>query len=128
MVVILAGFGAGILSGMGVGGGMILIPALSVFAGVEQHVAQSVNLFYFIPTAAAALAVHIKNKNVEIRTAVKLSAAGIAFALLGSYLAVRLPAEILRKIFAVFVAFSGVREIISGIKAPGKAKKKVTGN
>ncbi len=124
MIVILAGFMAGILSGMGVGGGMILIPALSIFAGVEQHTAQSINLFYFIPTAAAALAVHIKNKNVEVKTAAKLSAAGIVFALIGSYLAVRLPAEILRRIFAVFVAFAGVKEIISGIKAPGKAKKR----
>ena len=59
MLLAAAGFLSGILSGMGVGGGMILIPVLTIFAGASQHTAQTVNLYYFIPSAAAALVVHI---------------------------------------------------------------------
>lgn len=116
MVIILVGFLAGILSGMGVGGGMVLIPALTIFEGVGQHTAQTVNLFYFIPTAAAALFVHIKNKNVELKKAVTIVGAGLVFSLFGAYLAVRLSANILGRVFAVFVIAAGIREITAGMK------------
>ncbi len=112
MMIILIGFFAGILSGMGVGGGMILIPALTILEGVGQHAAQTVNLCYFLPTAAAALIIHIKNKNVAFRPALGLAASGILFSLLGAYMAVRLPAELLRRVFGGFVAAAGVREIV----------------
>ncbi|MGN1097805.1 MAG: TSUP family transporter, partial [Clostridia bacterium] len=98
------------------GGGMILIPALTLLEGVEQHTAQTVNLFYFIPTAAAALIVHIKNKNVETKAALKIAAAGFVFAVAGSYMAVKLPPDMLKKIFAAFIIAAGVREIIAGLR------------
>ncbi len=123
MMMLVAGFAAGILSGMGVGGGMILIPALTLFEGVEQHVAQTVNLFYFIPTAAAALAVHIKNKNIDKKAAVKLAACGAAFALLGSYLASELGAESLKRFFAVYIIASGVREIFVSLMESPKSER-----
>ncbi len=116
VIIAVVGFAAGILSGMGVGGGMILIPALTLLEGVEQHTAQSVNLFYFIPTAVAALIVHIKNKNVEIKPAWKMAVSGFAFAILGSYFAAQLSSEILQKAFAVFIIISGIREIVAGLK------------
>ncbi len=116
MIIILIGFAAGILSGMGVGGGMILIPALTLLEGVEQHTAQTVNLFYFIPTALAALAVHIKNKNVELKPALSMAAAGFVFSVLGAYLAVSLSAQLLTKAFAVFIIIFGIREIAAGIR------------
>lgn len=116
MITVIIGFAAGILSGMGVGGGMILIPALSLFEGIEQHIAQSVNLFYFIPTSAAALIIHTKNKNVDYKSALKIVGGGILFAVLGAYLAVKVPGELLQKIFAAFICVFGVREIAAGIK------------
>ena len=68
MLLAAAGFLSGILSGMGVGGGMILIPVLTIFAGASQHTAQTVNLYYFIPSAAAALVVHIKKIRPKLGT------------------------------------------------------------
>ena len=44
----LIGLVSGIISGMGIGGGTILIPALSIFFDYEQHTAQNFNLIYFI--------------------------------------------------------------------------------
>ena len=49
------GFFSGIISGMGIGGGTILIPALLFLTEVNQQQAQGVNLIYFIPTAVVAL-------------------------------------------------------------------------
>jgi uncharacterized membrane protein YfcA len=57
---LITGFVAGIISGMGIGGGVVLIPVLTLFLGFEQKIAQGVNLMYFIPTGAAALWVHYK--------------------------------------------------------------------
>lgn len=116
MLVVLAGFISGIISGMGIGGGMILIPALTFFEGTSQHVAQTVNLFYFIPTSIAALIVHIKHKNVEIKPALKIVAAGLLFAALGAWLASVTGDELLRKAFGGFIALFGIREIYSGFK------------
>ena len=55
------GFFSGIISGMGIGGGTILIPALLFLTEVNQQQAQGVNLIYFIPTAVMALITHRKN-------------------------------------------------------------------
>lgn len=48
MKLFLIGLFSGIVGGMGIGGGTILIPALTIFIGTEQHIAQSVNLFFFL--------------------------------------------------------------------------------
>jgi len=111
MTVIIIGFIAGILSGMGVGGGMILIPALCLFQGTPQKVAQCVNLFYFIPTAVSALFIHIKNKNVEFKKALPIILSGLLFSFLGAFIAVKFSPEILRKIFAGFILIAGIYEI-----------------
>ena len=50
---------------MGMGGGTILILLLSLFMGVDQHIAQATNLVFFIPTAIGAIVIGIKNKNVH---------------------------------------------------------------
>ena len=49
------GFISGIISGMGIGGGVILIPLLAIFTSLGQHEAQGINLLYFLPSAACAL-------------------------------------------------------------------------
>lgn len=122
MIVILIGLAAGIISGMGIGGGAILIPALVIFVKPEQHVAQSVNLLFFIPTAIVALAIHIKNKNVDFRTGIPILIFGLGGAILGSKIALSMDGEILRKIFGVFLLAMGLYEIF-GKKKVGKIKK-----
>jgi uncharacterized membrane protein YfcA len=47
---ILVGIIGGVLGGMGMGGGTLLIPMLGIFFGLEQHVAQAINLISFILT------------------------------------------------------------------------------
>lgn len=62
LYLMIAGFLAGVISGMGMGGGIILIPVLTLLLGFDQKQAQGMNLFFFIPTAVLALVVHIKKK------------------------------------------------------------------
>ncbi len=116
MLTVLIGFLSGIISGMGIGGGAILIPALIMLKAIEQRVAQGINLVYFLPTAVFALIVHIKNKNTDIKTASIIGGFGIAGAVIGSYIAMGLSNEILRRMFGIFLALIGVREIYKGIK------------
>ncbi|WP_304508444.1 sulfite exporter TauE/SafE family protein [Anaerotignum sp.] len=109
--VIVIGFFSGIISGMGIGGGTILIPALILILGSEQHQAQGINLIYFIPTAVVALITHTKNKNVLWKTAKPLALFGLAGAAAGSFLAVSLDADLLRKIFGGFLFLMGLSEV-----------------
>lgn len=114
---IIAGVVSGIISGMGIGGGIILIPVLTIFLGFDQKIAQGITLLYFIPTAIFALIVHIKNKNVDFKIAAKTAATGVVSAGIGAYCIKYLPTPILSKIFAVFLLVVGFCQIISGIKS-----------
>ena len=64
---VVAGVLGGVLGGMGMGGGTILIPLLSIFYAVSQHTAQAVNLISFLPMAVVALIIHLKNKLVDFK-------------------------------------------------------------
>ena len=61
----ICGLLGGILGGMGMGGGTVLIPLLSIGLDLSQHVAQAVNLISFVPMAIIALIIHVKNGLVE---------------------------------------------------------------
>jgi uncharacterized membrane protein YfcA len=106
-----AGFAAGVLSGLGVGGGTVLIPALTLLFGMEQRAAQTVNLLYFLPTAAVALVVHGKNGSLRTQGLLTLILAGAAASLAGAWLAGLLAAAWLRKIFGGFLLLMGVMEV-----------------
>ncbi len=105
------GLAAGIIGGMGIGGGTILIPLLTIFQNVNQHTSQSINLMTFIPMAVVALVIHIKQKNVIIKYLPPLIAGGIVGSIAGSYVSVALTSAILKKAFAVFLLIMGLYEI-----------------
>ncbi len=105
------GFLSGIISGMGIGGGTILIPALVMLTDMSQQALQGINLIYFIPTAIIALITHLKNHNVEKGVVKPIVLYGIIGAVVGSFAALAIDSEILRKIFAVFLAIMGIYEL-----------------
>lgn len=111
MILVLIGFFSGIVSGMGIGGGAILIPALVLAVNPPQHTAQSVNLIFFIPTAITALFVHAKNKWVDVKAALPIIAFGLIGAYTGGMLATRLQGMQLRKLFGVFLLAMGIYEL-----------------
>ena len=113
---IIIGFLSGIISGMGIGGGAILIPALILTSAIEQKLAQGINLVYFLPTAVFALIVHIKNKSVVINTALIIGICDVLGAVIGSITAMNLNNELLRKMFGIFLGLIGIREVYKGLR------------
>jgi len=113
MLVALIGFFSGIIGGMGIGGGTVLIPSLVFFLGTKQHTAQSINLISFIPTASVAILIHLRNKNIEKKLVIKLILLGVIGAVIGSFIAVSLNAQLLKKFFAGFLLLMGLYEISS---------------
>ena len=73
MVEVLIGIISGFISGMGMGGGTILILCLSMFMGIEQHIAQATNLVFFIPTSIMAIIINIKQKYVDFKIAIGIA-------------------------------------------------------
>ena len=65
---IVAGAVSGIIAGMGMGGGTVLIPLLTMLTSLSQHKAQGVNLISFIPMAIVVLIIHVKNKLINFIT------------------------------------------------------------
>ncbi len=110
IITILAGLFSGIVSGMGIGGGAILIPILTMFLDIGQQAAQCANLVYFIPTAIAALIIHVRNKSVDFKAALPIIGFGVVGAIAGSWIAVYMSAKILRRIFAVFLFAMGINQ------------------
>lgn len=116
MLYAIIGLFSGVISGMGIGGGAILIPALILLTNMTQQSAQGINLLYFLPTAVAALIIHCKNKAVEWKCALIIGMSGVIAALLGAWIAVGLKSELLQKLFGGFLLLTGIYEIYKGIK------------
>ena len=108
---ILIGVISGIFSGIGMGGGTILIFLLNAFAGLEQHVAQATNLIYFIPTALSAIIVNYRDKNIDTKLARNVSICGIIGAGVGAMISVNMNVQNLRKYFGIFLAVIAIHEI-----------------
>ncbi|MCX5749000.1 MAG: sulfite exporter TauE/SafE family protein [Candidatus Saganbacteria bacterium] len=116
-MIVLTGFGAGLLSGMlGVGGGTIIVPALVIILGFSQHLAQGVSLAVIIPTAImGAYGYSIRDK-INRDVGVRMACGSVAGVLLGSYLACRIASDDLKKIFGVFaiiVALKILKDVFS---------------
>ena len=103
----------GVLSGFGVGGGTLLILYGTMVSGYSQLQAQGINLMYFIPTAAASLYGHIKNRLIEVCAFWWASAAGVASTALSALVVGSLPTDWLRRGFGGFLILVGLRELFS---------------
>ena len=125
MMLSLIGFFTGILSGMGVGGGILLVPLLVIFFDTPQQIAQGVILASFLITAPVALYNHFKNGYIKTKLTLFLASTALFGAAGGAWLANTLEGNWLRKGFAVFLLVMGLYQTFS--KAPKskdtKAKK-----
>lgn len=116
---------AGIISGLGMGGGTILILLLTTFQGMEQHIAQATNLIFFVPTSIAAIIIHLKNKNIDKKVAMVVGFFGIIGAIIGAIVANNIDSKNLKKYFSIFILLIAIREIYTLYKEY-KIKEKKT--
>ncbi len=124
VIFVIIGVAGGVIGGMGMGGGTLLIPLLTLFTGTDQHLAQAVNLIAFIPMSLVALVIHMKNKLVEFKhvliTAIPAVAASVAAALISK----RVEGAALSVYFGIFLMALGVYQLVCAIIAFVKNKKK----
>lgn len=113
MILILIGFFSGIISGMGIGGGSILIPALVLLYGLPQQEAQGVNLVVFLPVAVVALITHHKKGNIDFSFAKLIIVGGVIGAIIGAFLALKIQPLTLKKVFGYFLLFIGLYELFA---------------
>lgn len=111
----------GILSGFGIGGGTLLLIYMTAFAGLDQHLAQGINLLYFLPAAATALPSHIKNGYIQKEAANPAIWAGLAGTALSAWAATGMEVTLLRRIFGVYLLFIGLRELF---RKPSASKER----
>lgn len=124
MFEVLIGFISGIVSGTGMGGGTILILCLSMFMGIEQHIAQATNLVFFIPTSIMAIIVNIKQKYIDFKIAIPIAISGIVGAVIGAIFSTKTDVRHLKKYFGIFLGLIAIWEIYSLLKQYIFNKKK----
>lgn len=104
---ILAGLAGGLLGGLGMGGGTLLIPILTIALGVPQQTAQFINLCAFVPMSIMALIVHVKNGFVAYKRLLYIVIPAVGGAVLGSLVAADFNSELLGKLFGGFLVLLG---------------------
>lgn len=109
----LSGIAAGILGGMGMGGGTILIPLLTIFFNVGQKEAQAINLVAFIPMAIVSLAIHIKNKRVKKEGLLWIIVPAVLTSIGGGFAVQAVNGEVLKRIFGGFLLLLSVVQFFS---------------
>ena len=123
LVYLLAGLAGGILGGMGMGGGTVLIPILTMFCGVPQHLAQSVNLLSFLPMAAVSLRVHAGNGLLDTNNILWMIVPATLLSVLGGILVQGVAAGTLRVGFGAFLCLLSVYQFYTGIRAAAQERK-----
>jgi len=113
---VLAGIMGGFFGGMGMGGGTLLIPILSIFLGVEQKLCQGLNLMSFLVMAIISILIHHKNGLLKIRNTQIIIIFGVIFAIFGSVLMTFLPSKILKFCFGIFLCLLSAFEFVKVFK------------
>ena len=100
----------GILSGLGIGGGSLLVLYLTTVAGMTPQQAGGINLLYFIGCAPAALIGHIKRGLVDIKVATICIVGGSIATIPISLLRPHMDAHLLRRLFGFLILYVAYRE------------------
>lgn len=111
LIAVAAGAICGVFSGLGVGGGTLLMIWMTAVMGLEQKTAQGINLLYFLPTALCALIFHIRNHLIRWKTVIPAAIAGCFTAVAGAWLATAMDVGLLRRLFGAFLLLVGIREL-----------------
>ena len=110
-IAVLIGALTGVLSGLGVGGGTLLLLWMTSVIGMEQARAGGVNLLYFIACALPAVFGHIKNGLIEKKTVFWCVIFGVPACILGALLAAGMDMGLLKRLFGGFILVIGVKEL-----------------
>lgn len=115
-ILVMIGLAAGVLSGLiGVGGGIIIVPALVYFLSYTQHQAQGTSLGVLsLPVVILAFYSYYKDgltsgAPIDFRVILIIAAAFLAGAFFGGQLAVRIDQQMLKKMFAIILFYTAIK-------------------
>jgi len=115
IILVIIGLMAGVFGGMfGVGGAIVMIPALVYFLGVDQHTAQGTSLAVMLPPIGLFAAYnYYKDGQVNIWYAVIIAITFMIGGYFGSKIALHLPEQLMKKVFAIFLILVALKLIFS---------------
>jgi len=111
LIVILIGIAAGMLGGLvGVGGGIIIVPALVYFIGFNQHTAQGTSLgLILLPVGILGVLNYYKQGNVDFKVVGILAIGFLLGSYFGSKIALSLPQQSIKKVFAILMLIMAIK-------------------
>lgn len=109
---ILSGLLGGILGGMGMGGGTLLIPLLSLLLSITQKEAQLLNVFSFVIMSIFVIYIHFKNKLIKVFPALVFSFFGTIFATFSACFVRNIPSNILKLSFGIFLLILSIVQFV----------------
>ena len=115
MQFIIIGLIAGVLAGMfGIGGGIIIVPALMIVAHMKPQMATGTSLgALLLPVGLLGAWQYYRNQSLNINAALWIALGLVLGAYVGAYLALKLPPRELQRLFAIFLLFVAVRTWIT---------------
>lgn len=123
MLEVLIGIVSGTVTGIGMGGGTILILLLTILLNYNQKTAQATNLIFFIPTSIVSIILNLKEKNINLKLAIILTVSGIIGSAIGSVIAINIEVDKLKRYFAIFLILIAIHETYTLYKEYIKQKK-----
>ena len=120
-IMLIIGTALGFLSGLGIGGGSLLILWLTIVLETNPLAARSINLLFFIPSALVACWLRIRRGQLSMKPLLPAMIAGCAAAALFSWISTILDVQILKKLFGIVLIAAGLRELFCSGKEKGSS-------
>jgi hypothetical protein len=120
LALVAVGAASGALAGLlGVGGGILLVPFLALAVGMSQHEAEATSLLVVLPTAIVASVILQRRGVGDLPAALGMGVVGAVAGIAGALVALSLPGDALRMVFAVFLGLVGARLIRDALAGTG---------
>ena len=120
---------SGLLAGMGMGGGTLLIPMLTIIMGVSQDIAQATNLLVFVPCGIICTIIYTKDHLIDFKKGGIIVGSASIVSVVAAIIAVKIESKILKLSFGGFIALLGlVQLVIFIVNQIKKHKKKLSKN
>ena len=110
-VMLLVGTALGFLSGLGIGGGSLLVVWLTMVLGMDPVTARGINLLFFLPSALVAIFIRCKQSKLNWKAVLPAIAAGCVAAAVFSWVSTVLEFALLKKLFGAILIAAGIREL-----------------
>ena len=110
-VILTVGTVLGFLSGIGIGGGSLLVLWLTVVLGMDPQTARSINLLFFLPAALIACCFRWKQGSLDLKKVLPAAIAGCVAAAVFSLIGFHLDTRVLKKLFGILLIGTGIREL-----------------